>query len=285
LLRLWHAVPGKVIIPPYAFGTYSAKKQAHLGTLRVSVVLKESFVVWCWCKRGLAVNTIRTYLGELKNLERLAKGLANEGFDMENVLLRGIQNLRSSGTRFPTPTLPISIELLQVIRKNMAGEKEKLTGQLVWNYGLVAFWGAFRLGELLGKSERCFDKFSDLLWEDATWDEEKIVLKIKSAKVKGAPGKRAILFKIPDQSLCPMVALKRLQASQVNLGLWEMHLPIFRKSNGLFLRKTEFLGWVNRARGEGTEMLSGKSFQSALPSALQNFPTSFQESHLKALGR
>ncbi len=204
---------------------------------------------------------------------------------MEKILLRGMKNLGQNGSGVPNPTRPISVKLLQVIRNNLSREKEKLTGQSVWTCCLVAFWGAFRLGELLGKSEKCFDKFSDLLWEDATWDEEKIVLKIKSAKIKGIPGNQAILFRIPDQSLCPVVALKRLQASQINLGLWEKHLPIFRKSNGLFLKKTEFLDWVNRARGEGSEVLSGKSFRSALPSALQNFPISFQESHLKALGR
>jgi hypothetical protein len=46
----------------------------------------------------------------------------------------------------------------------LAREKEKLTRQSVWTCCLVAFWGAFRLGELLGKSEKIFDKFSDLQW-------------------------------------------------------------------------------------------------------------------------
>jgi hypothetical protein len=73
----------------------------------------------------------------------------------------------------------------------LAREKEKLTSQSVWTCCLVAFWGAFRLGELLEKSEKIFDKFSDLLWGD----------------IKFGKSDEAVLFSIPDPGYCPVVAL------------------------------------------------------------------------------
>ncbi len=51
------------------------------------------------------------------------------------------------------------------------------------------------------------------------------------------------------------------------------------------LTKSVFLNWVNRAAGKGKISLSGKSFRTAIPSAMESFPVSFKESHVKALGR
>jgi hypothetical protein len=76
---------------------------------------------------------------------------------------------------------------------------------------LTAFWGAFRLGELLGRSGYRFDGFSDLLWKDLKWGKDYVRITIKSAKVRGPPRNSALLFSIPDQKLCPVAALERLK--------------------------------------------------------------------------
>jgi hypothetical protein len=169
-------------------------------------------------------------------------------------LLRGMENLRMGKKKTRSDAVPVTPDTLKLIKKGLSRTKERLTGQTIWTCCLVAFWGAFRLGELLGKSELKFDKFSDLLWE-------------------------------PDEGLCPVRALRRLKASQGNLGLGESHLPVFRKSSGKFLTKGGFLDEINRILGRHSIGLTGKSFRTGLPSALENFPQIFQESHLKALGR
>jgi hypothetical protein len=61
--------------------------------------------------------------------------------------------------------------------------------------------------------------------------------------------------------------------------------PVFRESNGKFLTKKVFLELINRYGKRDYPPITGKSFRSALPSALENFPMTFQESHIKALGR
>jgi hypothetical protein len=82
-----------------------------------------------------------------------------------------------------------------------------------------------------------------------------------------------------------VTALDRLRKSQETLKVWGEGFPVFRVDGGKILTKTVFLEWVNRAKGSHRYYLSGKSFRSAIPSILENFPTSFCEAHLKALGR
>ncbi len=218
-------------------------------------------------------------------MDQLVKGLESGSGNLEGVLFKGMENLKRGGKPVLPGTHPVSVPDLRRIRDGLKFVKERLTGQTVWTCCLVAFWGTFRLGELLGKAERAFDRFSDLLWGDLELNTDRVIIKIKAPKTRGPPGNRAILFKIPDPTLCPVTALNRLHASQQNLGLLDDRLPVFRKTGGKILTKREFLGVVNKANGDGPGWLTGKSFRAGLPSALENFPPAFQESHVKALGR
>jgi hypothetical protein len=196
-----------------------------------------------------------------------------------------MENLRMGKINTRSDGVPVTPDMLRLIKEGLSRNKERLTGQTIWTCCLVAFWGAFHLGELLGKSELRFDKFSDLLWENVVLEGDKATIHVKSPKTRGARGALATLFEIPDEGLCPVRALHRLRASQGNFGLGEAHLPVFRKSNGKFLTKGGFLDKINRILERHSIGLTGKSFRTGLPSALENFPQAFQESHLKALGR
>jgi hypothetical protein len=218
-------------------------------------------------------------------MKMLISCLENETGELERTLLRGMENLRMGKSKTRSDTVPVTLDTLHIIKKGLSGFKEKLTGQTIWTCCLVAFWGAFRLGELLGKSELKFDRFSDLLWENVVMEGDTAIIHVKSPKTRGTRGVLATLFEIPDEGLCPVRALRRLKASQGNLGLGEPHLPVFRKSCGKFLTKGSFLDQINRVLERHSIGLTGKSFRTGLPSALENFPQIFQESHLKALGR
>jgi hypothetical protein len=159
----------------------------------------------------------------------------------------------------------------------------------VWAATLVAFWGAFRLGEIFPSKENCFDKFSDLLWRDITRSDHKtIVLKIRKAKIHTPLCSQVSLFAIRKKEFCPVSALNALASFQKKKGIWQTDLPVFRRSSGRNLTKTIFLKAVNASitKQPGDEiLLSGKSFRSGIPSSLESFPESFCESHLKSLGR
>jgi hypothetical protein len=140
---------------------------------------KSDFIIWCWKRGSPSVNTIKIYLSELSKLESLALALRNGGENLDLILLKGLENLRSNEKRQSRPVTPVTVKILTDIRSSLAKEKDHLSGQSVWTCCLVAFWGAFRLSELLGKTERGFDKFSDLLWEDIRFEADKVKIKIK----------------------------------------------------------------------------------------------------------
>ncbi len=180
-----------------------------------SELWEKKFLIWGWRDRGLRVNTLKVYLSELKELGRLARGLETMSNDLGSVLIRGMTNLGTPWEKTRPTTKPLTVEDLKCIRKGLGSFGCKLTGQSVWTC-VVAFWGAFRLGELLSNDSTRFDKFSSLLWEDVHLTPDSAKIRVKSAKVKGPPGDSVFLFSIPDPHLCPVVALARLRESELN---------------------------------------------------------------------
>jgi hypothetical protein len=245
----------------------------------------KKFLIWGWENRGLRINTLKIYLAELKELGRLARSLENVGQDLGKTLIQGMSNLATPEKEYRDPTHPLTVADLARIRKGLEDFKEELTGQSVWTCCVVAFWGAFRLGELLGNDSWKFDKFSSLLWDDVEISSDTAKIRIKSAKVRGSPGNLVYLFEIPEKSLCPITALSRLKKSELNFGMGTGESPVFRITEGKLLTKRVFLQIVNASAGKGGPTITGKSFRSALPSALENFPGIFRDSHVKALGR
>ncbi len=138
--------------------------------------------------------------------ETLADSLSRDKGDLEGILLKGMENLTIGKAKKKWETVPVTPETLKLIRKGLCREKEKLTGQTIWTCCLVAFWGAFRLSELLGKTEDKFDKFSDLLWENLVLEWDKATIHVKSPKTGGVLGSKVTLFEIPEPSLCPVGA-------------------------------------------------------------------------------
>jgi hypothetical protein len=221
---------------------------------------EKKFLIWGWRDRGLSISTLKIYLSELKELGRLAKNMEVMGNDLGPVLVRGMSNLAMPKKKNRSETKPVTVERLRKIRKNLEQFNCKLTGQSVWTCCVVAFWEAFRLGELLGSDTTKFDKFSNLLWEDVILSSDTAKIQLKSAKVKGPPGDLVLLFSIPDENLCPVTALSRLEKSQQNLGMWSKKSPVFRETNGNLLTKRVFLQIVNSSQGKESFAFSGKSF-------------------------
>jgi hypothetical protein len=103
------------------------------------------------------VSTIKIYWAELKNLKFLVDELESGGEGLDKYLFRGMENLKLGEKVFsPSKTVPLTIEHLHVIREHLGSATERLTAQSVWSCCLVAFWGAFRLGELLGSAAEKF---------------------------------------------------------------------------------------------------------------------------------
>ncbi len=250
------------------------------------------FICWYGERGNLRGGTIKTYLGILRSLEKLRTELAEgKGGTVEKFLIRGIGN---SGVRAGNSSkkifTPVDLEILRSINKGLKklGIK-KSSRNCVWTVCLVAFWGAFRLGELFAGQKNKFNRFSNLLWSDLRKAKSNggVIVHIRSAKVPGPPGDRDEMYPV-EGVFCPVTALKRLKLLQKNSGIWKDDLPVFRRASGKNLTRETFLKVVNKAlfaAGKKGANLGGKSFPSGILSALKSLPQEFQEKHLKTLGR
>ena len=72
--------------------------------------------------------------------------------------LKNKKNLNCKAITFDT------IKMLRQQLKNTMGKK--IDFQTVWTAHCIAFFGCFRLGEILAKNPYVFDKYSDLTWSD-----------------------------------------------------------------------------------------------------------------------
>jgi hypothetical protein len=68
-------------------------------------------------------------------------------------------------------TLGILSKVKQRLEK---AEWPELTKLCFWSACMLAFWGAFRLGEILKEKEVFFDKFSNLLGEDVQYTRKNL---------------------------------------------------------------------------------------------------------------
>jgi hypothetical protein len=118
---------------------------AHLDFLDVNSWDK-NFLIWGWRDKRLNINTLKIYLGELREMGRLARGLETMDQDIGKPLIRGMSNLSVPREKCQIPTRPLTIADLREIRKGLESHDQKLMGQSVWAGCVIAFWGAFRLG-------------------------------------------------------------------------------------------------------------------------------------------
>jgi hypothetical protein len=74
-------------------------------------------------------------------------------------------------------------------RKHLSGvgntgeDWSKYEKVLYFSIVVVAFFGSFRISEILALSNKHFDKFSTLLWKDVKFKSKKVIVKIISPKV------------------------------------------------------------------------------------------------------
>jgi hypothetical protein len=150
----------------------------------------------------------------------------------------------------------------------------------------LAYWGVFRIGELLPARKVKFDKLSDLLWKDVHFSKRGLSITIKSPKVVGREAETVYLHRLKEKWICPVRALKKLK-NKVG-GASKLEVPVFQLRPGINLTRKVFLGSVNRllegSKFQGKE-IQGKSFRSGIPSEVELFPEGFRERHLKVLGR
>ena len=98
-------------------------------------------------------------------------------------LIKGLTNIQAPYTEKIVTKDPFTFKKLIKLRgKIFESKQNNLNKQNLWTASLLAFFGSFRMGEILANNARTFDKNSTLLWSDISKNKNSWTIHIKSPK-------------------------------------------------------------------------------------------------------
>ncbi len=263
----------------------SAVKNFSLFSLSNGLPLKwpipshtlRGYVSWALNVKRLSPATVRMYVSDLKNFQK-QKDFSVTEFDdfFVNSMIKGAENLALYNNIVKRARLAMSYPLLKILGHEIANSDWTAQSKRVfWCACCVAFYGSFRMGELLSSEE------SNFCTETLTWDcvrfvsSDSAVIQLKFPKSsKANAGQFVDIFKIGDSSTCPFSCLRSLHDANPLAVL--QNLPVFSFSATSFLsskvfNKT-FRNLLRPHLGSKVCNISGHSFRAAILAAIANHP-------------
>jgi hypothetical protein len=255
----------------------------------VSVEAIRSYVSWALSEQNMNPNSVSVYLSDLK----LAHKLRNQPCNFENdffisSMIKGAKNLNLYSNIFKPAKFVMTFPLLKILGHEIANSgwsEESKT--VVWAACCVAFFGSFRLGEILPGDKT--SSHETLTWDRVHFsDSGSAIINIRFPKaIKKPQGDFVDIFKISDCSFCPFSALSRLASiSSSNIA---SNTAVFSFPNGTPLSAKNFVssvqGLLGKHIGSNALQLSGHSFRAAIPAALANNPSLATDQEIMIWGR
>jgi hypothetical protein len=203
-------------------------------------------------------------------------------------MLRGAKNVSLYTELSNSSRFAMSFPLLKIIGHEIAKSNWDLDRKNVfWAACCTAFFGSFRLGEILPKSEGTEPE--TLTWNRVHFTaKNSAVINIRFPKViRNSTGDFMDIFEIKNSSFCPFSALKNLAKSNQQNVL--RNLPVFQFKNGKNLTVNIFtrtmISLLEKHVGKQAKNFSGHSFRAGIPSALANTPNLASDSDIMVWGR
>jgi len=203
--------------------------------------------------------------------------------------IRGAQNLAFYNGKAKSNKKVFTLPLIRIMGHEIAkSDWSDHSKSVVWCAALVAFFGSFRFGELVSKSENVYSEHETLLWKDIQFfDDNSIRIHNKVPKNRTKNGEFISLFEFEGKSCCPIKAIKCLKELSKKSG--SESYPVFTFSNGKFLtckRMNELIiHFLKPHLNDEAYSYSCKSFRAGLPSALAAYPNLENDVHIKRWGR
>ena len=137
---------------------------------------------------GLAPQTIKVYLSAIRSMQlslRLPPLREETTLPVLKRVLDGIRRVRTSGNHTPRIRMPITVTVLWQIHTALGARISEPDGLAFWAIATSAFFGFFRLGELLIGSEAEYSSASHLSWGEVALDSRTVAtLPPKEVKVR-----------------------------------------------------------------------------------------------------
>jgi len=233
-----------------------------------------SFCHWALTSERLSPATVKAYLTSIQSIHKL-KGFENVTLPnyICKTLLKAAEN--SNPVKQPKFTrAAMTLPTLKLLGSNIAKQNwSDQTKQVIWCACTTAFFGSFRMGELLSKWEHKFELKNTLLWEDVKRFQNMFIIHIKNPKSGNSGGEFADIFPFPGHNCCPVKALECLASFSNNTSPKQ---PVFMFNNGKLLTKDSFNSLIknllSQTMGNNAKFFYGHSFRAGIPSLLAKSP-------------
>jgi hypothetical protein len=186
----------------------------------------------------------------------------------------------------------VTLEILHILGHQISistwTEISKLTA---WGAISLAFWGSFRLAEILTKREGVFDGCTELLWEDLIFQNDgSLTIHIKSPKSAQFPGQFVDIFPLQNSSGCPIAILKQISKMQQQGGWYSLQKPPFSFCQDFYLTSRNLTSYMHALiRPVGilgpNDIITGHSLRAGIPSMLAQNPGNISEFEIQMWGR
>ena len=244
------------------------------------------FTNWALTNQKLSHSTVRAYLHDISLLHKL-KNVDNSSCSsfLIQTTLKGARNLEM----YEAPEKgksTITISLLKKIGSEIYKcNMSKTDKQVYWTCCVVAFWGSFRIGELLSKSEVNTD-IETLKWNDIILDDKHAAIMIKRPKANKGQPDIVDLFEVKGLKCCPIKALNKMR----ELALKNGKDSPFKFEDGTNLTQRLFTEKIKEwalphTSKEFVEKLTGHCFRSAIQTILAARPDIASDDDIKIWGR
>ena len=237
--------------------------------------------------KGLAPQTGKSYLSAVRSMQ-ISLGFPDPREQSSLPILKrvqaGISRLRMSRGSPPRIRLPVTAQILSQIRQTLAAatSQDRLA---IWAIAAVAFFGFFRLGELLPESAHSFNPATDLAWGDIAVDSHStptmLQIHLKKSKCDQAGRGADIVIGRTGCKLCPVSAvLHYITARGDQAG------PFFINSSKETITKAWFVARIRELLGSiglPQHQYAGHSFR--IGAATTAAMAGVEDSMIQTLGR
>jgi len=252
------------------------------------------FVDWLLEERKVAAGTVKGYLSGIRQMH-ISKGMEPPVIRTVavNWVLRGKKNAENIINRREGQAgrLPMTMNMMKLLKESIRNwDADMMKKLLMWAVCCLAFNGAFRVHELLCKTESEFDVDFTLLADDVKVRQGRVnaggkFLEVKLKSPKEDRTGKSVIVEVFESSgaLCPVKAFERWRdRARVDCGF-----PLFRESSGVPLTGRALNRWMKQLLEPHVNYKKGKftshSFRIGLATTLGSLGVS--DADIKAAGR
>jgi hypothetical protein len=223
------------------------------------------YIGWLISERNVKAGTVNSYLSGLRQLHIL-KGMdpPNMRSGLVRLLLQGKKNMDNIQTRKEDQVkrLPITMNVMRLLKEEIRRWPVALDQKLLtWAIATVAFHGAFRIHELLCRTEAVFDPDFTLLTDDikvvqehSNTESKALEVKLKCPKESKA-GKSVIIEIFETKgTLCPVKAFERWKRTSTR----RPGQPAFCDRTGRPVTGSKMNTWLKTLLGKHVDYKKGK---------------------------